>query len=332
MKTLRLTCVTLALLFGYTAFAQNTVNLEIKHMMNHEDLIFGELGYTVDKAPFSITRLQYYFSQVSITHDGGQTTDLDSIWVLVNTNGPTNIDLGSQAITSVESVSFYIGVESSVNHLNPTIWPSGHPLALKSPSMHWGWASGYRFVAMEGKVGSELFQGYEVHSLGDMNYFQITVNATGTAQNGELDLTIYGNYAEALRGVDISSGFAVHGEDDESLDLLINFRDYVFSANVPDTLIGDTTGTTGITEIYSAANVVVAPNPVVDGSANIWFQEGSVSSFEARLFDVTGKQVSITTNSFQDHLQIIGLQKGFYILQLQDRASNLVISRKVSVL
>ncbi|MBK7304311.1 MAG: hypothetical protein IPI90_13940 [Saprospiraceae bacterium] len=27
------------------------------------------------------------------------------------------------------------------------------PLAFQDPSMHWGWTSGYRFIALEGMIG-----------------------------------------------------------------------------------------------------------------------------------------------------------------------------------
>ena len=82
-------------------------------------------------------------------------TAIPNKWVLVNASEATEVDLGSHDVTNVEAVHFHIGVDSSVNHSDPASYPMGHPLAPVFPSMHWGWAAGYRFVAIEGFVTIE---------------------------------------------------------------------------------------------------------------------------------------------------------------------------------
>lgn len=45
------------------------------------------------------------------------------------------------------------GVDPSRNHLDPTLYDIKHPLSYNlANSMHWGWASGYIFMKMEGKA------------------------------------------------------------------------------------------------------------------------------------------------------------------------------------
>ena len=65
---------------------------------------------------FHFTRVQYYLSQISIIHDGGTETLMEDTWILVNAEEDTQVDLGDHAITQVEAIHFYIGVEEEVNH------------------------------------------------------------------------------------------------------------------------------------------------------------------------------------------------------------------------
>jgi hypothetical protein len=38
-----------------------------------------------------------------------------------------------------------------INHADPTQWPATHPLNANFTGLHWGWAGGYIFQAMDGK-------------------------------------------------------------------------------------------------------------------------------------------------------------------------------------
>src|SRR5210317_2115149 len=145
-------------LFMLTVFSQQDVILRLDHTLDGEKLQLDEsythpeLGYA-----FSITRLQYYVSEISIIHDGGQITAVEDTWLLVNASEGDDHNLGGLNITNVEGISFYVGVDHAHNHMDPTIWPAGHPLAPQNPSMHWGWTAGYRFACLEGKTGAGLF-------------------------------------------------------------------------------------------------------------------------------------------------------------------------------
>src|SRR5690606_23624170 len=158
----------LLLLAGCTdAFAQTPVELHISHMLGANGLAFGSTAHNDLGNDFNVSRLEYYISKIQIHHDGGMTTDVYDHYILADGGQDVTDDLGSFNITTVESISFHIGVDAPINNADPALQPPGHPLALKTPSMHWGWASGYRFVAMEGKSGSGLSQSYEIHALGN---------------------------------------------------------------------------------------------------------------------------------------------------------------------
>lgn len=44
-----------------------------------------------------------------------------------------------------------LGLDSAINHGDPNAWPADHPLNTNITSLHWGWAGGYIFQAMDGR-------------------------------------------------------------------------------------------------------------------------------------------------------------------------------------
>jgi hypothetical protein len=55
--------------------------------------------------------------------------------------------------TKYSNLSGKIGVDSSLNHLDPSAFPNESPLNISNAGpMHWGWNPGYIFLNIEGKV------------------------------------------------------------------------------------------------------------------------------------------------------------------------------------
>ncbi len=55
--------------------------------------------------------------------------------------------------TKFPSLSAVLGVDSSLNHLDPSAFPNESPLNISNAGpMHWGWSTGYIFMNIEGKV------------------------------------------------------------------------------------------------------------------------------------------------------------------------------------
>jgi hypothetical protein len=51
------------------------------------------------------------------------------------------------------NLSGNVGVDSSLNHLDPSAFPNDSPLNISNAGpMHWGWNPGYIFMNIEGKV------------------------------------------------------------------------------------------------------------------------------------------------------------------------------------
>lgn len=211
--------------------AQNDVILRINHKLDLETFALDAVAQNNLGNTFKATRLEYYISQFTIIHDGGVETivPLDII-ALVRPGEEefTLIELGNYEIGEVERVKFHIGVYEPVNNGDPTLFPADHPLAPQVPSMHWGWADGYRFVAYEGMGGVSFDQGFELHGLGNANYYSQEQEVVTEILGDVMLLKLDANYTEALRDIDISGGIISHGFTGMAKKVLENFRDYVF--------------------------------------------------------------------------------------------------------
>lgn len=273
-----------AFLFSVVATAQMNVHFKVDHFLGSNPFAFNTATSNNLGNSFNVTRLQYYISQIVLVHDGGQQTSV-SKWILADAAAPVNVSLGSYNITTLEAVKFAVGVEAAVNHLDPASYPMSHPLAPKSPSMHWGWASGYRFVAMEGACGASMNLNYEVHALGDANYFTVTLPTAGSVSGSDLNIEIDADYEKALNGINVSSGLILHSEAGAAIDFLRNFAYYVFTS-------AEGNATIGVEEnLLYAENVAVYPNP---STQNVTLQMGveAIEGLEFTVTDLCGKLIN----------------------------------------
>lgn len=288
---------------SFSIKAQNDVTLNIHHLLNTSDFAFNQLTSHPD-FEFEVTRCQYYISDISITHDGGVVTDIEDRWLLVNAGTQADYQLGNFDITSVEAVSFHVGVGPDVNNDDPAQWPADHPLYPQNPSMHWGWASGYRFAAIEGMCGADSpSQAFEIHALGNENYFTTTVAVTASASNGSLIIPIQADYTQALNGLDVNASTIVHGSVGLAITVLENFRDDVFSAGMP----------LSISESELPQTVSFIPNPS-NGQFQVIRGAFNQQTLMVRVTDAQGRAVTeVAMTAGEQQLDLTSLERGTYV-------------------
>ncbi len=246
----RLYILSLLLFAGLFSLAQQNVTLNINHMLGANPFQFGTAAATPSGVEFTVSRCQYYISEITLIHDGGTETMVPNTWIFADAAQTTTLALGSFPVTMLEGVKFGIGVQPAYNHLDPTTYPNTHPLSLKSPSMQWGWSSGYIFAAILGNSGPSFSNSWDVQGLDDANYYHATVNTAGMMMGQDLMIDIYADYQQALRGINVSTGIVIHGASGAARTMLQNFRDFVFSATMA----------TGVQTPQTAA-FSIAPNP-----------------------------------------------------------------------
>lgn len=302
--------------------AQTDVYLNINHKMGISPFAFNVPSMNNMGHDVKFSRLEYYVSDIAITHDGGQVTEASDTWLLVDAGDDLYVNLGNFDVVSIEAISFFVGVGPDVNHEDPTAWPSDHPLAPQNPSMHWGWSAGYRFIALEGVGGMNLNQAVELHGLGDPNYFQQEIDLDVQAVSGIAVIDLDADYLRSVENISLSSGAITHGDYGDAKECLENMRDYVFSP---------AGSVVSVDDLDISSELKVYPNPSTDGTFWVNCIIGSDSTYDLKVIDALGKTVFAETSlTGQSMEQVEGLAAGMYTVILLD-ANGILSSAKASV-
>lgn len=294
---------TMALGLSLMAFAQTNVYLKINQKLDGNTFAYSMGTSNTLGNNYDFTRLEYYISQITLTYDGGQDTVLSDWYYLVDAGQSINELLGSFNFTTLESVSFGIGVDGSKNHADPSTYPMGHALGFQSPSMHWGWSAGYRFAALEGNAGGQVWQ---LHALGDKNYGTATVTTAGTMVGGDLVIAIDANYEEILNDITVSSTLNYHGEDLQAPTALGNFQTNVFTQG---------SATVGIDEFAENISFGLAPNPS-NGEVRVMLDNQHEADYSVAVSDIMGREVLSHAISSNGNNQLRINDAGVYMVSL----------------
>ena len=316
--------VAFALIFSLSAYSQSDVYLKINHLLGASPFAFNTTVSNNLFHNFEINRMEYYISSISISHDGGTVTNISNTWILANASTPIYQLLGNYNITSIESVSFSIGVETPTNHNDPSLLAASSPLSPKSPSMHWGWSPGYRFVAMEGMAGfTTPNQLFELHGLGDVNYYNQTIITTGTSDANGLVVELNADYEQAIKSINVAPGIISHGEINEAKNMLKNFRDNVFTA---------TEATVTVDEIAKGDNhFSMYPNPMRKGESLTVKYDGNLTDPTIEVMDLSGRVIAIQKLDNSNQFVFNGLDKGVYFANLKSFNSQVTNTEKLIV-
>lgn len=309
----------LVMFSGFTISAQVNVKLYMDQLLGGKPFAYNQattsdLGYA-----FEMTRLQYYISEIRLVHDGGIITPVSDLYILVDSDIRAEFELGSYDIISLEKLEFSIGVDNAHNHLDPASYPNGHPLAPQNPSMHWGWTSGYRFIAIEGFAGADsnsLSNEYQIHTIGDQNYKVISLDVTGELNGDIMEIRIQADYEKFLYNVDVSSGLISHGATGASRTIADNATS-VFSATQMTSVIDS--------DVYGSFEMF--PNPATTLSTVNLDMPGYMN-ITCTVMDLTGKvlytkHLDGSTESFlletvwQQGIYFVGLSTGKELLAIE---------------
>ncbi len=310
----------LLITFSLSLFGQKEVILKINHKLGDEVFEYHTEHNTDEGNNFKITRLQYYLSGLSLIHDGGQETIIEDLWILDRAQNIASLhELGSFELDQIEGIKLHVGVDSLHNHLDPALWPADHPLAPKNPSMHWGWAGGYRFFAFEGLAGEDaLVNDVQFHGVGNSLYETTTVLTGATEENGTLVISLDADYAEAVRTLDINPGLISHGEIWHAKTVGENFTNLVFSAS---------DGTVSSEDIADLIEVQLFPNPAISGVVNVKTDLQSPTAL-VNIFAANG--VKLSQSNLSNGQATLNINTpGVYMLQFVDNNQLLLTKRLV---
>lgn len=293
----------IAVSLSMMAFAQTNVYFKINQKLDGNTFAYSTGTSNSLSNNYDFTRLQYYISQIKLTYDGGQDTVLLDWYLLVDAGQAVNELLGSFNFTTLESVSFGVGVDGSKNHADPSTYASGHALGFQSPSMHWGWAAGYRFAALEGNAGGQVWQ---LHALGDKNYGIATITTAGTMIGGDMVIALDANYEEILNDITVNSTLNYHGEDLQAPMALGKFQTNVFTEG---------SATVSLNEFEENIAFTLAPNPS-NGEVRVMLDDQHVEEYSVSVSDITGREVLRQAISSNGNNQLSIDDAGVYMVSL----------------
>jgi len=294
-------------------FAQNNnVVVSFDHRVGTQTLTPGETQFNIwNGKAVRIDRAQFYLSEIALKQMDGTWMPIPDFYILADASKPGELhEAGSFNIQEFQAFGFGVGVDQAHNHLDPTLYPAGHPLAIGDPSMHWGWAGGYRFLVVEGKIDNNndgvLESTFEYHCLGNVLYETSRIEGFVQAQNGALQINVLLDYTLLFQNMSMSGNLIHHGSSAQNAAMLTN---------------ANTSGFLSLTQSSASPNVEAnslsleaAPNPST-GETWITYDLPAGNDVQLRLINTSGQTVrslnSLPTSG-KTLLNTAGLPAGFY--------------------
>lgn len=137
------------------ANATQTLSLKISHKCGNNPLSLNTTYADTTGRIFSFSDFRYYISNIVLIKNDGSELPLTGKILLADVQ-QSDYTLGQIPIGQYQGFRFMIGIDSSMNHSDPALYPSSSPLSYQNPPMHWGWNVGYIFMRAEGSVDTSL--------------------------------------------------------------------------------------------------------------------------------------------------------------------------------
>lgn len=204
-----------------TVMVNPTLDLQMR--VGSETLTAGNI-YDINGTALQVNVAQFYIGDISLT--GAETVASEDFFVIGT--ALNNISLPETEVGSYD-LSFGVGVNAAINALPEedfTTRPTGDPLGMQEPSMHWNWNAGYKFLRIDGNVDTDADgvpdQAVEYH-LGNDAFYAI-LNSPNQVSLSEADasITLRFDLAALFSGADLSTGEVTHvGDNPDLADLML---------------------------------------------------------------------------------------------------------------
>jgi len=141
------------------------------------------------------------------------------------------------------NLSAVLGVDSSLNHLDPSAFPNESPLNISNAGpMHWGWNPGYIFMNIEGKVdtipdatlNTDLSFSFHIGTDSYLQNLQFNnINWTDIGNNTrqfKLKLDLLAFLGQGASSINLSSEYLTHtaaGQEALTQKVISNFKNAI---------------------------------------------------------------------------------------------------------
>jgi len=306
---------------SFFSFTQSNLYLSFKPKCLGNDLILGDIVQDINGVSMEINHFNYYISNIVITYDGNQTLDLTDTVLLVKADANSFL-LGNYNIPNIEKINFSVGVPEPLNHLDISLYPSNHFLSFQSPSMHWGWLSGYALLLVDGKGDSNadgIPESYfSLHNFGDNNFKNIELPVTATyLNNNQIDIVINTNLDQWIYGINPGDFGILHGTNGANSSTMNNVNDRDVFTSPYDASIQNIDDNGHIYFLCTQSGIEV-----------FWKEMQNISYYQ--LIDFSGSLINKSESTkIKDNVVFNGLSKGNYIFSTFDSKGNRLKSIKI---
>lgn len=185
--------------------------------------------YQINGTTMTFSAVNYYMGGLKLTQVNGEVVDLSSQYLLAGL-GVGAVVNEPVAISNISNVQFFVGVDSITNAMTEndfTNRPTGDPLGMQNPSMHWSWSTGYRFLRVDGMTDTDGDGTPETpveYHLGSNSMLKnINISTNKEIKAGENRVIFGFDLAQFLAGVDLTTELVTHVHD--NLPLATKLRD-----------------------------------------------------------------------------------------------------------
>jgi hypothetical protein len=208
------------ILGGPTIWSQKDVFLNISPVFNADPLQMDVTLVHNNGDSYALDHFDYYVSDVTVTHDGGQeSSSLEAVYLMEPENH--TVYLGNFDLESIEQIEFTVGVPPRLNTqdgaeaMDISSYPETHPLSFQIPSMYWGWSFGYMPMIIGGSGAGGFF---ELHSVGQGLQKKVDLPVIQTEfSSSQINIELNCHVDRWVNGIQLSSVNVMHGASPENV-------------------------------------------------------------------------------------------------------------------
>ncbi|PCH68466.1 MAG: hypothetical protein COC01_03755 [Bacteroidetes bacterium] len=137
-----------------------TLKVTFKGKVGSDEFVMYNEYTNSDNQVYRVEGLKYYFSNVVLVKSENTEEKIDSVALINFVNNHTAAGNTGESISftvesgSYKGLKFYVGIDSTTNHVDPSLYASKHPLSSFNDT-HWDWSQGFKFFMIDGKFDSD---------------------------------------------------------------------------------------------------------------------------------------------------------------------------------
>jgi len=193
------------------------VDVNVKLQMNvGDEALVQETVYQVNEVDVKFTNVAFYLGDMTFKTSNDKSFESNSRYYLVK-EGVLDFDFSLTAEEGEEGVNltdidFIVGVDATTNaetEMDFTERAVDDPLGQQNPTMHWGWAGGYRFMNIDAEAdldGDGEFETQLTYHLGKNEFLKnINLKPNVKLEQGANNFQVIFDLSKFLSGLDFET-------------------------------------------------------------------------------------------------------------------------------